>query len=563
MLRRFTVALLSILSLNFLGFEPVQAIRYVDTSDDWADYYITFLADSNIADLAADGRFNPDKPLTRIDLATWLVKAARLENDSLKSKPDLADVSQTDAQYKDVAIVIQNGYMAADGNYFHPQQSVSKLELIDALAKASKIKPLAGSAADKELSKYTDASQFPEPSRGLIAALSQAGLLPVKPGTNTLSIYSPAQRNESSLSIYMLRENIDSQYLAQGPNSKRYLAQQNSHNDKSNRSVEPDNNKTIAQTQATEPSLTGTGSDADTSDNDSSQTSTTYSAQQSPAKIPSYSRFTQPQFPKTQYPKTQYPVPTAYAPTPTPTPTPTPAPAPAPAFPNQGYSQYRPANSYPQASYPPAQNNSGFYRGHLVIVGAGTPFTAQLSSGINTATATAGETVLAVLNNPIYLNGIVVIPAGTQISGTITQVSPAKNFQAGAGGKIEMEFNRLTTPDGRIIPLQASVQETDFGLSGQGKGARIRRGLTITAAGAAAGALLGTAVGGVVAGSPDIRNGQAIGKGAIYGTTIGAGIGALVALTKKGNDLLIPSGTIIPLVLDQPLRINDTIANLP
>jgi hypothetical protein len=226
-----------------------------------------------------------------------------------------------------------------------------------------------------------------------------------------------------------------------------------------------------------------------------------------------------------------------------------------------GYSQHGQTNQY-QAT--PAQaDTGGFYRGHLVIIGAGTPFTAKLTNGINTGTATVGDTVLAVLNNPIYVNGVVAIPAGAQISGTITQVTPAKNFQAGASGKIEMVFSKLTAADGRIIPLQASVQETDFSLSSAGRSTRIRKGLTITAAGAAAGALLGTALGGVVAGSPDISNGPAVGKGAIYGTAIGAGIGALVALTKKGDELLVPSGTVIPLMLDEPLRINGAIANLP
>jgi outer membrane lipoprotein SlyB len=110
---------------------------------------------------------------------------------------------------------------------------------------------------------------------------------------------------------------------------------------------------------------------------------------------------------------------------------------------------------------------------------------------------------------------------------------------------MDLRLVSIITPDGRRIPLSATVDQTTFQL--QADGGRTSHLIKTTAIGAGSGAL-----GGLVMNA--IGGGQK-GKGAAIGTGVGAGIGLLGGAIQKGKEFILMSGTVIPFKLDQAIQV--------
>ena len=200
------------------------------------------------------------------------------------------------------------------------------------------------------------------------------------------------------------------------------------------------------------------------------------------------------------------------------------------------------ANTYSQVNY------STPYQGHVIIMPAGTQFPATLHYNLSTANITAGDSVSFVLAEPFYYNGLMIAPAGSTIYGNA--VIAQKAGRTGKNAQLKIAFNSIMTPQGQNIPISGKIATSD--------GTGILKGGTAkntaanyaknTAIGAAVGALAGTALGPLSGGS--------VGKGAIYGTAVGGGVGVAKALIDKGQEVVIEAGEKINIVLDQPVTIN-------
>lgn len=219
-----------------------------------------------------------------------------------------------------------------------------------------------------------------------------------------------------------------------------------------------------------------------------------------------------------------------------------------------GQGQYNPGlgGAPPAQYYPPP---GGYLLGGVAIIAAGTHFQAALKNSIDSGSSQVGEEIQATLNSPLYSNGAPVVPAGSRLIGQITNVVSARRFQFGANGRVDIRFTSIETPDGRRFPLSASVDTSQLRLSGGSIGGRIGKGLMTVGAGAAAGALFGTALGPIVGATSDGRAGKATGMGAVFGTAIGAGAGAVGAVARKGSEVKIPAGTTLPVQLDESLQV--------
>ena len=114
-----------------------------------------------------------------------------------------------------------------------------------------------------------------------------------------------------------------------------------------------------------------------------------------------------------------------------------------------------------------------------------------------------------------------VVPAGSRVLGSVTNVVSAKRFRFGANGRIDIRFNSVETPDGRRFPLTASVNDTQIKLVGGSTAGRVGKGALTTAVGAGSGAALGTALGAIVGATSRGQVGRATGMGAVFGTAIG------------------------------------------
>lgn len=222
--------------------------------------------------------------------------------------------------------------------------------------------------------------------------------------------------------------------------------------------------------------------------------------------------------------------------------------------------QYAPPQ---QAQFGPPGSPGNALQGGVIVLAAGTKFRAQLKNSLDSASTQVGEEIRAVINEPIYANGTEVIPAGSRLIGSASSVTPAHRFKAGANGKMDIIFTSCETPDGRKIPLSASVDQTEQRMSGGTTAGRVGKGLVTTGVGAASGAALGTALGAIVGGTSNGNVGTATGMGAVFGTAIGAGVGGVGALVRKGSELKLVAGTSLPIKLNESMPVQLPQAGAP
>jgi hypothetical protein len=173
----------------------------------------------------------------------------------------------------------------------------------------------------------------------------------------------------------------------------------------------------------------------------------------------------------------------------------------------------------------------------------GTHFLVRLDDELSTAKHGVNKKFEAKTLEPLETSSGSVLPPGAKIRGHISRIEPA-----GLTGRarIWLTFDDIDTHHGRM-PLVAEVSSVpgDFGVKqGESKEGEIEartskgtRDLEAAAAGAAIGATAGAAHGG---------------KGAAVGAAVG-GIAGFVASSGFGQELDLPKGTKLDLVLDRPL----------
>lgn len=165
------------------------------------------------------------------------------------------------------------------------------------------------------------------------------------------------------------------------------------------------------------------------------------------------------------------------------------------------------------------------------VVPYGTELDVRLEQALSSQTARVEDRFEATTVVDVRQNGRVLIPAGSRVRGVVTAVKNAGRVER--KGELQLSFDQITV-NGRNYPLRATV--TDALEAGGYKQDAEKIG-----AGAAVGAILGGILGGV--------------KGAITGILIGGG--GVVAAT-EGQDVNLPSGTILRTRLDQDLNVGAT-----
>ncbi|MBA3992311.1 MAG: hypothetical protein C0469_02205 [Cyanobacteria bacterium DS2.3.42] len=237
---------------------------------------------------------------------------------------------------------------------------------------------------------------------------------------------------------------------------------------------------------------------------------------------------------------------------------------PPPAQP--GYNPYGggqpPAYGAPQAYSPPAYG-TGYGAPSPAQTGLSTApqglnIPLSLTTAISTQVAKNGDFVQATTSANVPLSGYAYIPAGTTVTGQITDAEAGRRLSR--SGALSITFNQLRLPSGATVPITGHLvgsigRYKDVGQGeqdlyrGEGWGTKLGQLALRGGLGAGLGAGLGTAVGAIGGG------GHGAGMGAWSGAAIGGGIGGLDMLLRKGKDVLIPSGTAMQLQLDAPAQI--------
>lgn len=165
------------------------------------------------------------------------------------------------------------------------------------------------------------------------------------------------------------------------------------------------------------------------------------------------------------------------------------------------------------------------------IIDQGTQLTVRLMDPIDSEKNQTGDTFHATLNAPITSDGEEAIPAGVEIVGHLVSVKSAGKF-AGQS-EVVLQLDSVTS-GGRTY----NVQTDQYKKTGSSRGKNTAEKV---GGGAAIGAIIGALAGG--------------GKGAAIGAAAGGGIGGGVQAATKGQQIKLPSETVLNFTLQSPVTV--------
>jgi hypothetical protein len=183
-------------------------------------------------------------------------------------------------------------------------------------------------------------------------------------------------------------------------------------------------------------------------------------------------------------------------------------------------------NPSPIASAPappvalPAQSRS-------IIVPAGTTIFVRMIDGVDSSQNRVGDTFRANLESALVVGETVVAPKGAEAFGKLTQAKAAGSISGAPELTLELTGIRV---GGQIVPLDS----TDYDVAGKSRGSESAQRI-------GGAAVIGTILGAIAGG----------GKGAAIGGVAGAGAGTAVQVMTHGQQVRVPSETLLAFRLQQ------------
>ncbi len=212
------------------------------------------------------------------------------------------------------------------------------------------------------------------------------------------------------------------------------------------------------------------------------------------------------------------------------------------------------------AEEPQEKDSNGWRRVELdtksgYVVETGTRLPLSMINSVSTKSSAEGDRIYLETVFPIVVNGRIVIPPGSYVAGTVTEVKRPGRVKG--RGELYVRFDSLTLPNGvtrdfraRIGALDGRAGEELDKSEGKLKGAGNKGGDARTIGEAAA---TGASVG-AIAGSVAGRPGTGIGLGAASG----AAAGLIGVLLSRGPDAMLAKGTTVDMVLDRTLNFDES-----
>ena len=202
-----------------------------------------------------------------------------------------------------------------------------------------------------------------------------------------------------------------------------------------------------------------------------------------------------------------------------------------------GYS----GSSAPAASPSPAAAPSNSFAGTAasasggaVTIPAGQSMLVRMIDAVDSSKNHVGDVFHASLETDLTVGNTVVAKKGTDIYGRLAEAKEAGHFSGSS--ELQLELTRIVI-DGHDYPVVSS----DYTLQGKGRGSNTAKKVGI---GAIAGTIIGAAAGG--------------GKGAAIGAAAGGATGAGVQVLTKGQQVKVPSETVLEFRLQQPATVTPT-----
>jgi hypothetical protein len=187
------------------------------------------------------------------------------------------------------------------------------------------------------------------------------------------------------------------------------------------------------------------------------------------------------------------------------------------------------ANSLP--SEPQPADHAGMKAPAYITIPAGTPIYVRTIDAIDSTQEQVGDQFQASLEEPLRVNGNEIVPMDTAVYGRLTESKESGTF-AGRS-ELRLELTALVV-NGQTVPIVTG----DYELTGKSRGASTAKR---TVGGAAVGSIIGAIAGG--------------GEGAVIGAGVGAGAGAGSEIITRGDQVKVPSETLIEFTLQQDVSI--------
>jgi len=170
-------------------------------------------------------------------------------------------------------------------------------------------------------------------------------------------------------------------------------------------------------------------------------------------------------------------------------------------------------------------------KSNRVTVPAGTRILVRMVDSVDSSKQKAGFRFTATLEANLQAYETTVAPRGTKLYGVLAQASSSGRLKGSS--QLILELTDIVI-NGTTYPLLTSTYE----VKGKGEGGN-------TAKKVVGGAGLGALIGGVAGG----------GKGAGIGALAGAGAGTAISAAKKGEQISIPSESLLEFRLQQPVSL--------
>ena len=166
-----------------------------------------------------------------------------------------------------------------------------------------------------------------------------------------------------------------------------------------------------------------------------------------------------------------------------------------------------------------------------ITLPAGTTLRLDVKSSVASDTSKVEDTVRAALRQAVVVNGQTVLPVGTELVGTVTDV--ARSGRVKGRARVAYRFSSLRHDSERYDIATATIAHEAE--------ATKKKDATKIAVGAGAGAALGAILGG--------------GSGAAKGAAIGGGAGTGVVLATRGDEVRRGPGADVSTRLTAPLTV--------
>jgi hypothetical protein len=184
-------------------------------------------------------------------------------------------------------------------------------------------------------------------------------------------------------------------------------------------------------------------------------------------------------------------------------------------------------SSLPSAPQP--TEDAGMKTPAYVTIPAGTLISVRTIDGIDSAQNQVGDRFQASLEEPLRVDGNEIVSRDAAVYGRLAESKESGTFTGRS--QLRLELTALVV-NGQTVPIVTG----DYELTGKSRGASTAKR---TVGGAAVGSIIGALAGG--------------GKGAAIGAGVGAGAGS--EIITKGDQVKVPSETLIEFTLQQDVSI--------